>query len=356
MQPLPPTRPGEANYAKSLVLSKMLCSALVVGGDPSFVTRKIVPRLMRHGIHMIGHWPYKKSNGTFPAATELLLILTDMVGHSMTETAVAEATKRGVPVIYGVRKYAVLEQRLRDGGFPEIPALAPKPAVSPKREAARQAEQTPERNRPIVRPLLSPPPEAVDNYLPAHTTEETPMPAADTHSTTLPYDGAAIRKVYMEILSKDPEVSNASAYRQALEHCQALGINAGGERPDLLASIRRSLGIVRPKNRYLDRMLPSTPEAVAGPLFAAPTIDTVPTSEVPEEVLAAAPPREAVAQMVVTPPSRTADAPRTAPTDVKELVQLLRLAMAAEGIERLTVTKDALTFRRVVVEEGEYEV
>jgi hypothetical protein len=54
--------------------------------------------------------------------------------------------------------------------------------------------------------------------------------------------------------------------------------------------------------------------------------------------------------------SLAAPAGRVAPSDVKELVQLLRIAMAAENIERLTVTKDSLSFRRVVVEEGEYDV
>jgi hypothetical protein len=74
-------------------------------------------------------------------------------------------------------------------------------------------------------------------------------------------------------------------------------------------------------------------------------VATVPTTEVPSEVLAAAPPRETAPVLA-----------HSAPKDVKELVQLLRLAMVAENIERLTVTKDAVSFRRIVVEEGEYDV
>lgn len=71
-------------------------------------------------------------------------------------------------------------------------------------------------------------------------------------------------------------------------------------------------------------------------------IATVPTSEVPAAVLAATP--------------ANAQPTKSAPTDVKELVQLLRVAMEAEGIERLTVTKDTVSFRRVVVEEGTFDV
>lgn len=73
-----------------------------------------------------------------------------------------------------------------------------------------------------------------------------------------------------------------------------------------------------------------------------PRIATVPTPEVPVAVLAA------------TPADRKPT--RDAPTDVKELVQLLRVAMEAEGIEKLVVTKDSVSFRRVVVEEGHYDV
>ena len=89
----------------------------------------------------------------------------------------------------------------------------------------------------------------------------------------------------------------------------------------------------------------SYPAPVVPPAPAPVIVATVPTTEVPPEVLAAAPPRE-------SPPALA----HSAPKDVKELVQLLRLAMVAENIERLTITKDALTFRRIVVEEGEYDV
>lgn len=70
-------------------------------------------------------------------------------------------------------------------------------------------------------------------------------------------------------------------------------------------------------------------------------VNTIPT-ENPREVLAATP--------------ANAQPTKAAPTDVRDLVQLLRVAMEAEGIERLTVTKDTVSFRRVVVEEGTFDV
>lgn len=396
MQPVYASKkPGEAGYAVNLTLQKMLFNALVVGGETSFVTRKIAPRLFRHGIHMVAHWPYKKANGTFPANVEILIVLTDMVGHSMNDSAIAEANKRGIPIVMGIRKYAVLEQRLREAGYPEIPTFSPKPAVSDKHKPVHPKSEVTEA---YVRPLLVPSPEAAAPFI----AEAAPMPApapvsappapapVPTPAPSFEVLTPELRRV-MEYVAKSPGISNRvlethgftrnQAYVLAQKARTLLGITSGVGNANEVYVDRAKFIVTCAAYRLKRAEIPAdgvvVRETVAGtrtlsaprgterqhsepvndasyltasvvpPVVPAPApviVATVPTTEVPPEVLAAAPPRE-------TPP-----APHSASKDVKELVQLLRLAMAAENIERLTVTKDAVSFRRIVVEEGEYDV
>jgi hypothetical protein len=359
------TKPGEAGYSANLVLSKMLVPALVVGGETSFVTRKIAPRLFRHGLHMVAHWPYKKANGTFPANVEVLVVLTDMIGHSMSDSAVTEATKRGLPIIYGVRKYAVLEQRLREAGYPEIPTLAPKPLDTSTTHAEAHAYST------HVRPLLVPSPEAAAPFIseaPPMPVSAAPVPAPVPAPEVI---GSDLLRA-LKLLAKAPGISNraleengfskGTAWEFAQKARKLLGIhthpgNQTAVRVDreMFKSTCAQYGLdgaeIPADGRYPKENRPFT-----GPVAPTLVIATVPTTE----VLAEAPPRVETPdedRIVLSVPAAPVVAPgRSAPADVKELVQLLRLAMAAENIERLTITKDALTFRRIVVEEGEYDV
>ena len=113
------------------VLAPVLTQTLVVGGEASFVTRKLTPRLTRHGLYVAHHWPWKKQNGSFPENIGALFVLTDMCGHSMSGSAIAEAHKRGIPVIMATRKHAVNILKLTAAGFPEIPMLVPNPSPLP---------------------------------------------------------------------------------------------------------------------------------------------------------------------------------------------------------------------------------
>jgi hypothetical protein len=369
------TKPGEPGYSTNLVLSKMLIPTLVVGGDPSFVSRKIAPRLFRHGLHMVAHWPYKKANGTFPANAEVLVVLTDMIGHSMSDAAVTEATKRGLPVIYGVRKYAVLEQRLRDGGYPEIPTLAPKPLDASTTHAEAHAYPT------HVRPLLVPSPEAAAPFI----AEALPMPvSAAPAPAPVPAPeviGPDLLRA-LKILAKAPGISNraleangfskGTAWALAQKGRTLLGIHTHAGNQTAVRIERETFTAtcaqygLESAEIPADGLFPKENRPMNAPPAPAPSpalvIATIPTAEVPPEVLAEAPSRvvapvdEPVAAFEAHASLPPIPAPRSAPADVKELVQLLRLAMAAENIERLTITKEGLSFRRIVVEEGEYDV
>lgn len=340
-------KPGDRNYAAFLHASKHLLSTLVVGGETSFVLRKIAPRLVRHGLHVVGHWPYRRMKGAFPANIDVLVILTDMVGHSMNDAAVEEANRRGIPIIMGVRKYAILQGRLAEAGFPEISALSPKPAVSTKRTpAASPVELKQVENTPFVRPLVLPPeaePSPVPLPLSSSETDNVPQPHKKIE--TFEKNFAAVRGIYAEVLMKEPNLSNKDVFARVVTRARERGLDPGKPRLDVMAKIRKRLGVVLPRNSYTPknnlRLRDAEGRTLSIPNLPAPTHAP---AEVPPVVEAVAPPE-------VTP------APRPAPSqDVRELVQMLRTAMAAEGIERLTVTKDTVNFRRVVVEEGEYEV
>lgn len=238
------------------------------------------------------HWEWKKKPKAFVGYVDAVFLVTDMASHSMTECARDLAYNKSIPVIYGCRKWAPNRERLEKAGFPEREVLG---APSPAEEVG--------------------PPQVIS------PTEE------KQDVNTLPYDMNKLKEIYRGILTEDRDISNDAAYQRAKKLGMEAGINPGRERPDMLAQIRKELGVLSPKNSY------SKP---------APTIETVPASDVPLAVRAATP-------AAVKPP----DAPSR---DVKELVQLLRVVMETEGIERLVITKDSVSFRRVVVEEGLFDV
>lgn len=289
-----------------------LIPVLVVGGEHRFVVEKIEAQLRRHGMTVAHHWEWNKKPRAFVDRIEVVLILIDMVSHSMNDKVRELAHERGIPVVFGCRKWATNKDRLERAGYPEIGAEAPFPppalstpeaSPSPKTEAA-----------PIF--AVQPEPPKKENVL----------------TDTLPYDKQKLTQLYRDLLKEKPDISNDLAHKEATLRAPLLGFKAGAERPDLLADIRRDMGIIRPKN------------TAVRPVFSSPKIETVPTSEVPPEVLAA------------TPANVQRSTAKSAPTDVKELVQLLRVAMEAEGIEALSITKDSVKFRRVVIEEGAFDV
>jgi len=207
-----------------------------------------------------------------------------------------------VPVIFGCRKWATNKDRLERAGFPELVGAPEVPSVL--------------LDVSIVAAPLPVPEEAETLPLATQQPEEEPM--------SLPYDAKKLRNLYREVLVEKPEISNKDAYAEARLLGPMIGIRVGSERPDLLADLRKELNLVRPKNNY--------------------TVGTANTSEVPLPLLDAVP---AALRPVEKP---------AASKDVRELVQLLRMAMEVEGLESLTVTKDSVKFRRVVIEEGAFDV
>jgi hypothetical protein len=251
---------------------RALYRTLVVGGEPS-VLRKLTPRLRRHLLKVDGHWPWKKQAGAFPDTIEVLFVLTDMVSHSLSGLAIEEARKRGIPVIMGGRKHALNVERLASAGFPEVPMLAPKPAVSPKRQKTEASVSDasvsdasvsdapmpvfPVPVAPTPVEVLSPPvlAAAVEPTVPEITPEETPVPnprtLLKTRSLAAPTSVVAIAlptmlktgtgRAVLLALAADPGVSNVKMMETfGLGSSQGTVATTGVE-------ARRVLGIVSPR-------------------------------------------------------------------------------------------------------------
>jgi len=339
------------------IIAPVLTQTLVVGGEASFVMRKLTPRLTRHGLYVAHHWPWKKQNGSFPENIGALFVLTDMCGHSMSGAAIAEAHKRGIPVIMATRKHAVNIQKLTEAGFPEIPMLAPKPIVSKKPDPT-----------PVLEPIPAPEP------VPTPVPEEVPtMPTTIRRPRiapllTLPEITNATTLEVMRLLAMSPGISN----RKIVDDLPNL---TKGEVLNVVQVARKTLGITTGLgkqlavdvnttvfnaacDRYnLDRVTiptsgrypkenlklvrPSLSPA-AEPPPAAPVVDTVPTAEVPPEVLAATPTN-------VQPPTQRAAVSTPDMKDLKDAVALLRAVMAHHNVESMTITATKADMRRVVV-------
>jgi len=357
-------------------LAPILIPTLVVGGEASFVMRKLSPRLTRHGLHVAHHWPWKKQNGSFPENISVVFILTDMCGHSMSGAALEEGRKRGIPVIMGTRKHAVNIQKLTEAGFPEIPLLAPKPIESKKtRTPVPEPIPSPE---PVPTPEEAPTmpnPLSATNARPPVILRKAQKPLI-TNETTL----AIMRLLAMspgvsnrKIVDTLPNITKGGLLNTVQEARSTLGITTGrgkqiyvdvDEKVFTEACDRYNFDRVAipPGGRYPKENLrlgrpPGAPDketakAESLRMFPAPAeVATVPPAVAPE-VLASpvAPPAPVPVTAPVTAPvsfAKSADPMQ----DMKDAVALLRAVMAAHGVETITVTPTTTNMRRVVVVE-----
>lgn len=386
----PLERPKTAPPGWVDVLAPVLTQTLVVGGEASFVTRKLTPRLTRHGLYVAHHWPWKKQNGSFPENIGAVFVLTDMCGHMMSGAAIAEAHKRGIPVIMATRKHAVNIQKLTEAGFPEIPMLAPKPIVSkketpaplpPAHTTAAPSKETPD--MPATSPTVIRRPRApINPASPASTqarTSETvsgrgaasvsPVPAKPG-TLPAPVDARVLK--IMRTLAMSPGISNRRAMEElpnltrsdVLLHIsvarETLGIRTGAGKQlfvDVDAAIfnaacdRYNLDRVKipADGRYAKENLnksekpaPRTSAATSRESAPAPVVTAVPKAEVSPEVLAATPAN-------VQPPVQRAAVSTPDMKDLKDAVALLRAVMAHHNVESMTITATKADMRRIVV-------
>lgn len=315
-------------------------TVLVVGGEHRFVQGTLSSNLARHGMLVVGHWDWKMRQPptTLPAGLACVYVATDMVGHNLSNAAVALAKAGNIPLVNGTRKWAESSGRLVRAGFPEI---------------------------------IKTPPVASGGTFP---TKER-------------------RKFYASCFVENPAISNADLeiliFSYAAEHNYTSGDSLD---PAMASQMRREFGVTfgrgplakatvnltsyvaacmsygfepKPHVAELYGNNAGYPSAVVTAAAAAPA--PAPTPEVrpamvvapPVEVKPAAPAPAPKVEPVPTPSSVIGNgSPSWMSDDLRVALQLVRAQFEALGIESITLTKTSTKFRRavVIIEEGDVQI
>ncbi len=91
-----------------------MSSVLIVGGDQIDGIKQV---LINHGIQHINHWSGRKvgdSNKVIPFDTEIIVLITNWISHSITHKVKKNAMKRGIKVIYTPNGANALRNRLQN--------------------------------------------------------------------------------------------------------------------------------------------------------------------------------------------------------------------------------------------------
>lgn len=375
-------------------------SALVVGGQPSFVKEKLAKSLARHGIRIHTHWSWEKRRPPqkFPVGLDLVYICTDMVGHSLSEPCMNWARENGLPYINGTRKWAESIIRLTQGGFPLLDPFTDVPEMIAEIRRTRPADEMaagPSQDEMvalaaaftgsvvaaedvvaaynaetghvhITEPAATPPimpPSPV-------SLEPAPMTTINTHlAVTNPK-----QREYLRVLAYTPDADNVDIWNKI----STLPLFAGHKfDPERASYARKSLGIniVRKGGRRTT----TVNTTVFHSTLKTAKIDGYPPpsasysepdgafkssfKQVPEPVVVAPAPADAPAPAPVdvqTPVLPAPPTPQPAPKsekwpndDFKTLLSLMREHMAAHNLKSLTITETGVSFKRIEVVEGD---
>lgn len=357
-------------------VERAMYRTLVVGGEASFVQRKLTPRLRRHFLRVTAHWPWKKQAGAFPDAIDVLFVCTDMLAHSLSNAAVEEARKRGIQVIMGGRKHALNIEKLEAAGFPEHPLFAvQKPLVSEKR-----AQETRGASPSVVAALPPIPVHEPTLPTPIIPSEETTMPPTKPALPAFPQLTRDERLIAC-LLAAEPGLSNTRVLERMGDGW------AYGKVSVIAAKMRLALGISIPRNAKSDMHIARAPYLRACEVLNVPPVDLPPdghytrerkqktAAQVPAASVRLIPPS---ASTRAAPPSATdvvtmlsSEVPpiliaayereekerraeqqlRDAPTTTVEALRLLLEAMRAENVSQVSIRDDGTVSmdRRVVV-------
>ncbi|WP_446897487.1 DUF2325 domain-containing protein [Clostridium sp. LBM24168] len=89
-------------------------SILVVGGDR---LGNIKDKLNKKGFNEIGHVTGRKKGDRkikIPQNTDLVLVLTDFIGHNMAEIIKEESRKNNVSVIFSRRSWSCMHKNIEE--------------------------------------------------------------------------------------------------------------------------------------------------------------------------------------------------------------------------------------------------
>jgi hypothetical protein len=223
-----------------------------------------------------------------------------MCGHSLNDIAVNMAKKKGVPVIYGTRKWAESSQRLVAAGFPLTTRNLPS-AVKEIVDMSTPAQPKRPRGRP-------------------------PSPHREER-----------KRVYNAALKAEPSLNNPDAHRAATDLLVEEGasirlaeeIMSKSPRPRLLREVR--LGLSIPVRGQTPQSHRKRYQPEPSPLPSA--IDK---------------PREEI------PPERS-ELPDWWDGDIVSAIEMMREQMSASNVISIEITADSIRWKRAVIEEGVFK-
>lgn len=276
---------------------------LLVGGQADFIARKVIPRLATllapdgAPVSVPRHVPWKTDR--FPTnfvGMDSVMVVTDMVSHTLANAARDHAKRCAVPYIPISRKWLESAASLTRYGYRVPPPEASAPPVAAPVEAATPipAPEVPE--MPRTQPL--------------------PAPRVSRKD--------ALHKA-IETLAADPSATNASL------------IAAHGDSiRTVLADARRRLGIVAPRHGG-SRTVSLAPVQFVATCAEYGVSDDVACASLSRFAHVEEAPASAPAPVPVAAPAR---APITPMDTLREAVALLRAAMADADVVSLSVDRD----------------
>lgn len=117
-------------------------NVIVVGGAESLLQGAFGQKLSQHGIQINWHEARPSRLDTLPEAAEGVLIIKDMVSHSLAGAAISLAKTKGIPFAQVTRKFSHAYPILRDTGFLTVPAAIP-PAANTNPATIHQDKEHP---------------------------------------------------------------------------------------------------------------------------------------------------------------------------------------------------------------------
>lgn len=116
-------------------------NAIAIGGAESLLAGAYGKKMAAHNVHILWHEVRPSRLEMLPEAAEGVIIIKDLVSHSLAGSAIALAKMKGIPFVQVTRKFSHAYPIMRDSGFlaevkaappPPVTAVVPSEALSDK--------------------------------------------------------------------------------------------------------------------------------------------------------------------------------------------------------------------------------
>jgi hypothetical protein len=287
---------------------------MVVGGQPEFIARKVIPclekttapdgsaiRVVRHAAWKTNRYPSDADN------LDALMVVTDMISHVLSNAARAHARKLGIPCVPITRKWLETVVSLGRYGYRTPPPVATS-TFQPAPEAPAPAPL------PVAVPVVT-----------------APAPQEEKEEVSRKYEQRLHNAVHT--LAENPRTTNAM-----------LSDLFGETIRSVLPEARKRLGIRSPNHGGKDRRVTVEPDTVRAACAEFGVPEEVRDATLAEYPSPAARNTLARAQRLDDlrdeRPAPVPAAPPSAMETLREAVALLRSAMADAGIVSLSIDRD----------------